>query len=262
VNGELLWGFGMALAAAGLWFGVVRRQLDGPVPERDGAGLLGVYFLAQLCVWIAAAFAVGNDPGLSFEQRVAALGTGNAVGVLVALLLVRGLPQGRAALGMQAQTRGSALTSALCAYFIAAPLIMLLRLVSDAVLPMFVEDVDTAAPQLLLQEFLTEGGARAPMIWISMCLVIPFAEELLFRGALYGGLRARLGPWPAAFLSALFFAILHESPTILLPLFGLGVLLAWIYERTGSLAAPTLVHVLNNTLTLVLTSLEASEISP
>lgn len=257
-----IWPASAAVFSAVLWFGLVRRQLEGEPPERDGRGLIGVYFMAQVCVWFASLLAVGTDPALEFEQRVGALGTGNAVGVFVALLLVRGHPQGRAAIGMQAQPHGSALTAGLAAYFAVVPLVIGLRLLSNALLPLVVDDIDTQTAQQLLQQFLEAEGARTPMIWLSMCLVIPFAEELLFRGALYGGLRARVGPWPAAFLSALIFAILHESATVLLPLFGLGVVLAWIYERTGSIAAPTLVHVLNNTFTLVIASTLPPESTP
>ena len=75
----------------------------------------------------------------------------------------------------------------------------------------------------------------------------PIFEELVFRGLLYGTLRAGLG-WPlAAVGSALVFALAHGYGVAgLLSVFLSGVLWAWVYERTGSLLAPILAHVVNN----------------
>ena len=44
---------------------------------------------------------------------------------------------------------------------------------------------------------------RSPLIWAIMVLVLPACEELLFRGALYGGLRRLLHPAAAVGASAL-----------------------------------------------------------
>jgi len=78
-------------------------------------------------------------------------------------------------------------------------------------------------------------------------LFAPVFEELLFRGLLYGTLRARLA-WPlAAAGSALVFALAHGYGAAgFLSVFLSGVLWAWVYERTGSLLAPILAHVVNN----------------
>jgi len=78
-------------------------------------------------------------------------------------------------------------------------------------------------------------------------LFAPFFEELLFRGLLYGTLRARLA-WPlAASGSAVVFALAHGYGAAgFFSVFLSGVLWAWVYERTGSLLPPILAHVINN----------------
>ena len=81
-------------------------------------------------------------------------------------------------------------------------------------------------------------------------LVTPVLEEVVFRGLVFCGLRRSLTfPW-AAGLSALLFASCH--PTGAAPAaFFLGVLTAFLAERTRTLFASTLAHVTYNALGLV-----------
>jgi membrane protease YdiL (CAAX protease family) len=75
----------------------------------------------------------------------------------------------------------------------------------------------------------------------------PLFEEVIFRGRLYGSLRARLS-WPAAAVaSALIFGLAHGyGPAGFASVLVSGLLWAWIYERTGSLLPCIAAHVINN----------------
>lgn len=80
-------------------------------------------------------------------------------------------------------------------------------------------------------------------------------EELLFRGFIFGGLRQRLSLWPAAVISGLIFGSLHLTAgdlAVALQLSVFGVILAWLYDRTGSLWPAILLHGLNNALAFTL----------
>jgi len=86
-------------------------------------------------------------------------------------------------------------------------------------------------------------------LWITgigVVLLAPFGEELLFRGMLFRGLRRRLAVWPAAVVSAAFFALGHLEGwsflVLLPPLFCVGVGLALLYERRQSLLASMSAH--------------------
>ncbi len=83
---------------------------------------------------------------------------------------------------------------------------------------------------------------------VAVGVVAPIAEELIFRGFIYGGLRQRM-PWAAAaLLSALVFTAFHApsvqgyvlvlAPTLLLA----GFVLAAVYERTRSLLPGMVLH--------------------
>ena len=103
------------------------------------------------------------------------------------------------------------------------------------------------APQEIFTLFFSES--RSPVLaglLLLAALIGPIAEEIFFRGLLYGGLRNRIGVGRALVLTAFLFACLHTDPVSFLPIFALGLLFGWVYEKTGSLAAPVAIHVLHN----------------
>jgi membrane protease YdiL (CAAX protease family) len=86
---------------------------------------------------------------------------------------------------------------------------------------------------------------------ILIVVFAPISEEIFFRGFMFGALRTRLSLWPAAAISASVFALLHLSSgdlSIVPPLAVLGLLLAWLYEYSGSLGPPIALHMLNNAI--------------
>src|SRR5574341_2492910 len=66
-------------------------------------------------------------------------------------------------------------------------------------------------------------------------LVAPLVEEIFFRGFVFGGLCGRYGWRRAALVSAALFAVIHFTPTAILPIFLLGCIFAYLYRRSGSL---------------------------
>lgn len=78
---------------------------------------------------------------------------------------------------------------------------------------------------------------------------VPIAEEFLFRGLLYRWLRDRWGTWAGVFLSALTFALIHPPAAGAAPaIFLIGLALAWLYEKTGSLKPGMALHGANNAI--------------
>jgi membrane protease YdiL (CAAX protease family) len=93
-----------------------------------------------------------------------------------------------------------------------------------------------------------------PVIFQVLLVVIgaAIAEEVCFRGMLYGGLRNAMGPIPAALLSAGLWGVLHATTGLsAVPvLIGLGIALALLFEKTGSIVPGIIVHAVNNSLAL------------
>ena len=91
-------------------------------------------------------------------------------------------------------------------------------------------------------------------IFAVMAIVVlaPIAEEIFFRGFFFAGLRKRWSLWPSALLSGAIFGLVHAptGPTAAIPLAGLGVGLAWLYNKTGSIYPSMLAHFLNNAIAI------------
>ncbi len=82
-------------------------------------------------------------------------------------------------------------------------------------------------------------------------MIVPFAEELFFRGLVYTWMRGRLGVGSSVFASALVFGLAHVVfPMVAVGAFLVGLALALVYERNGTLWAPVAVHAVFNTLNL------------
>ena len=91
-------------------------------------------------------------------------------------------------------------------------------------------------------------------------LLVPIGEEVLFRGILQTAfqklVRARWGSlrhrWVAVVAAGSLFGLMHlNTPQNVPALIALGILLGLLYERSGSLIVPILVHMLFNGRTLL-----------
>jgi hypothetical protein len=107
---------------------------------------------------------------------------------------------------------------------------------------------------------VTLGAHTGPVAYVldlaSSAVVAPVAEETLFRGVIFGGLAQRMPLWAAAGLSALLFAGFHGLG-VLVPIFILGLGLAYVYARTGSVWAPMITHGLVNAVSVTILFLAA-----
>jgi hypothetical protein len=78
-------------------------------------------------------------------------------------------------------------------------------------------------------------------------ILTPVFEEILFRGLLFGTLRARLGLGASAVLSAAIFAVAHGYGAAgFIAVFWSGLLWAVAYEKTGSLLPSIAAHAVDN----------------
>lgn len=99
-------------------------------------------------------------------------------------------------------------------------------------------------------EDLVWGSSSLTMVsLLEYVIFAPLFEELVFRGLLFAILRRKFRFLPAALISAGIFGLAHGYGVVgLISVCWSGVLWAWIYEKTGSLAPGILAHALNNLL--------------
>ena len=210
------------------------RPLDAPWGVRDvwlGIGLLVLCFAA---IVVFALFNRGLDLGL-----LVSLGELTMV-VPVGLLVFVKHRAGWGALGLRrfpARVLALAFGLLVVAGVFNAAYGLLLSLFNLQVQASLQELID----QLKSPWWFVVGGA----------IIAPVVEEIFFRGFVYGGFRLRYGWLRAAVFSSLLFAIIHGEPTAFLPIFLLGMLFAYLYERSGAIWPGMVLHLSNNALTLV-----------
>jgi membrane protease YdiL (CAAX protease family) len=89
------------------------------------------------------------------------------------------------------------------------------------------------------------AGVVLLLTWIAI-VAAPWMEELSMRGFLLSGLWQRFGFWPAALMSSLVWAGLHDVSGVLIPFTCEGLLLCWIRRRTGSVRTGIALHASQN----------------
>jgi membrane protease YdiL (CAAX protease family) len=110
---------------------------------------------------------------------------------------------------------------------------------------------DLLPGQQIPEEFFQRAWLVA-LIGVSVVVTAPIAEELFFRGFIYAGLRRRLPIPLAALSSGLLFSIAHGQPGLIIPFTFVGAILAYTYERTGTLRANMTVHFIFNFVSFVI----------
>ena len=106
---------------------------------------------------------------------------------------------------------------------------------------------DASNPQEPLVNTVQESTLQFTFMLLLGALVVPLAEELLFRGILYTWLR-RWGVAVAVGVSAIVFGLFHGVSVVLPAAVLLGVLTALIYEKSGSIWPAVMAHVANNAI--------------
>jgi membrane protease YdiL (CAAX protease family) len=86
---------------------------------------------------------------------------------------------------------------------------------------------------------------------IGAVVIAPICEEIFFRGFLFAGLLRGMTVVPAVLLTTLLFTLAHADIGSAVPLFAIGLMLAVIRWRTGSVWPGMALHMLNNALAAV-----------
>jgi membrane protease YdiL (CAAX protease family) len=157
--------------------------------------------------------------------------------ILLAMLLVYAPTKSvRAVLGIRATSAPAALLSLASGAF----LYPALSWVDDLLLKRFPKSEEDTERLARLLAVHTRGERVA--LFVALVLVLPIFDELLFRGMFYGGLRRGRVSSLAIVGTALLFAVASGEWRDLPVYLVVGILLAWLRSRSGSLVPSMLAH--------------------
>lgn len=84
------------------------------------------------------------------------------------------------------------------------------------------------------------------LAFATLVVVAPLAEEVLFRGYLYGKLRKSVPVWVAILATSLLFGLIHGAWNVAIDTFALSIVLCLLREITGNIWASVLLHMAKN----------------
>ena len=96
-----------------------------------------------------------------------------------------------------------------------------------------------------------DGGTRLILL-LTILIIAPVSEELIFRHFFFGGLASKLGWQNSIPFTALAFAAIHCDIQFIPGLFALGVALQLIYLTTGKLWNAIATHMLFNAVNVAI----------
>lgn len=111
--------------------------------------------------------------------------------------------------------------------------------------------IEDIAQQELVTLFQGGGDPVAiGLLVIAAVVLAPIVEELIFRGCLYRFLKSQTTLLPAQIASGLLFSMIHWNLLSFLPLVLVGIFLARVYEKTGSILVAIWFHAFFNAFSL------------
>lgn len=109
-------------------------------------------------------------------------------------------------------------------------------------------------PEHLLNQEQTIGftqTASTPellLVFVSLVIITPVFEEMIYRGFVFKGLKRSFGFIPALLLSSLVFALAHGQLNVAVDTFLLGIALGSVYHVSGQVWASISLHMLKNAI--------------
>lgn len=136
-------------------------------------------------------------------------------------------------------------------YACAGLMIIAFRLIFDNSITFLVSNI--SMPNFI-NEVFDEISVSPIILILSVSVVAPIYEEIIFRGILLKGMSKKINPIVALVITSLFFAIVHMNIPQGINAFFLGLVLGFIYLKTGSIYLSIFAHFVNNILALSISS--------
>ncbi len=154
-------------------------------------------------------------------------------------------------------TWGRAALFGVYAFFAFIPVFMAINITWTVALELVLPEA--LRPQEMVAVLLeSQSAALLAGLFVLLVILAPIAEELIFRGCLYRFLKGNMPVMGAVLLSSLLFGAIHLHLAGLPVLVAFGAVLCLVYERTGSLKAPILLHAFFNLNTFVITVIQST----
>lgn len=101
----------------------------------------------------------------------------------------------------------------------------------------------------MIGELVTEGNFITSLLTVG--ILVPIIEEILFRGLIFNELRKNINIWAAIILQALIFGVFHMNLLQGFVTFFIGIVMGLVYVWVKSIWAPIIIHMVNNSISVI-----------
>jgi uncharacterized protein len=96
------------------------------------------------------------------------------------------------------------------------------------------------------------SGGELVLVFMMLVLLVPFVEEVLFRGFLFKGVRSAFPFWVTALVVSVLFAVAHGQLDVGIDVFALSLVLCYLREKTDSLWPGIMLHATKNAIAFLI----------
>jgi membrane protease YdiL (CAAX protease family) len=235
-----------------------RPHSNTQVGRPDVFSTLNNYFLLFFCASCIVSSMYVQQLFLMMEQYRLGIGVSALLGIIAPVYLITRRFGG----GFQEQLRIAPprlpqvvylIVATLCAVVIVDQIYLITQQFSPAP-DQYTESLADLRP--------TTGGSFA-ILFVGLCLLVPVAEEMVFRGYVQQIFARNMGPTVGFILAGLAFGVVHLNAHLLVSITFFGIFLSFIYFATGNLTYTIVAHSLFNTVALLqLTFMPQTEAEP
>jgi membrane protease YdiL (CAAX protease family) len=241
----------------------IRRREMFPEPAEHAAIAWGLWDVARLTIiFVFFSYILHIAGGLilsliSTEEKaplfMPLLNTGimdlAILGLIIYFVKVK-YGQAISAIGLKVKNAARLALLALLGYVAFLPILVFLLIMIILITTL----LNYQPQQHILHDFFLEEQRFWPLFFSIFMVVAlgPIVEEIFFRGFAYNAIKKRWGAPKACVLISVVFAGLHANLIGFLPIFALGLLLVYMYEKTGSLIPSITIHILHNSMMMLM----------
>lgn len=228
-----------------------KKTVEATAKKRREMGIPGALFWSGLCYIAPQALLLLILPfiadwPISDNLGFSVLGVAYELLIIAAIWLVlKFYNLDFTAIGLGKKVKFGYLKTAILAFVVYLPISIIVSQIASIV---FTIDLDQAQDV----GFSDPQGIEIFTAFLVLVVLTPLAEELLFRGLMFFGLRRRLPFWVTSLIVSLLFAVVHWQLNVAIDVFVLSMISCYIREKSASLWPPVFLHGLKNSLAFLL----------
>ena len=214
-------------------------------PQGDLFTIVNNYFLLFFCISCVLSSMFIQQLFITAGQYRVGIGVSSLLGIIVPIiLLTRKFPRGFVGQVRLSKARVHRLILVVVAAAAAVVLVDQIYIINQHFSPVPEEYAEQ------IRELKPEGAFQFVVTLVGLCLLVPVAEEMVFRGMIQRIFTRNMGPLAGVLLAGAIFGAVHLNAHLLISITAFGWFLGFLFEATGNLVYPMVAHAIFNGVAL------------